>query len=137
MQIYLNSIQPLVMKYFFALLIIPFLSASKCGVHKKVAGENTKPVNDSISACVQKLIDDSKKETPPNEPIQIDEYLYKGKKVYFFTAQCCDQFNDLYDDSCRRICAPSGGFTGRGDGKCTDFDSTAKYVKLIWKNPVK
>ncbi len=114
------------MKNLIALLLIPFLSASECGNHKK----------DPVPACVQALIDKGTKE-PMDAPVQIDEYSYNGKKVYLFIAQCCDQYNMLYDDSCKAICAPSGGFTGRGDGKCKDFDSTAKHVKLIWKNPSK
>lgn len=127
------------MKYLFVLLIIPFLSASKCGEHKKKTSdqENTRLVNDSIPACVQKLIDDGNKEIPPSAPLQVDEYFYKNKKVFLLTAQCCDQFNMLYDDSCKAICAPSGGFTGRGDLRCPDFDSLAKHVKVIWKNPLK
>ncbi|MBI5858023.1 MAG: hypothetical protein HZB42_10310 [Sphingobacteriales bacterium] len=123
------------MKFLFTFLLVPFLSASKCG-HKKNSTESkdTAALNDSIPVCIQKLIDDGNKETPSNAPIQIDEYLYKGKKVFFFTAQCCDQFNMLYDDSCKAICAPSGGFTGRGDLRCTDFDSLAKHIKVIWRN---
>lgn len=137
-QRYFNSIQTFDMKFLFAFLLVPFLSVSKCG-HKKHSTESrdTTAVNDSIPACVQKLIDEGNKERPPNAPLQVDEYIYKNKKVFLFTAQCCDQFNMLYDDSCKAICAPSGGFTGRGDMKCGDFDSTAKHIKLIWKNPIK
>ena len=128
------------MKYLLVLLFIPFLSTTECGKHKKnatAAQKNNEPVKDTIPACVRKLIDEGNKETPPSAPIQIDEYLFNNKKVFLLTAQCCDQFNMLYDDSCKAICAPSGGFTGRGDGKCTDFDKEAKYVKMIWKNPAK
>lgn len=126
------------MKYLLILLLVPLFSASKCGEHKKenAGQENTEAAKDSIPACVQKLIDAGSKEIP-DAPLQVDEYLYKNKKVFLLTAQCCDQFNILYDDSCKAICAPSGGFTGRGDGKCTDFDSTAKHIKLLWKNPSK
>lgn len=41
-----------------------------------------------------------------------------GRPVYLFTAPCCDIGNPLYDAEGRFICAPSGGFTGQGDGKC-------------------
>ena len=92
-------------------------------------------MKDSIPVCVRKLIDEGNKEIPPNPPQQADEYFYNGKTVFLFTAQCCDQFNTLYDDSCKMICSPSGGITGRGDRKCEDFFKTAKHVKIIWKNP--
>ena len=83
------------------------------------------------------MIDVQQKEIPPNAPVQIEEYVYKGKTVYLFTAQCCDQYNVLYDDSCKMICAPSGGFIGKGDGKCEDFLKMARLVKLIWKESPK
>lgn len=38
--------------------------------------------------------------------------------LYLATAPCCDHFNGLYDRKGRRICAPSGGFSGVGDGTC-------------------
>ena len=123
------------MKYLLVLLLVPILSASDCGHHKKESAvkEDQQAAKDSIPVCVRALIG----KEPTEAPLQIDEYLYKGKKVYLFTPQCCDQFHMLYDDSCKSICAPTGGFTGRGDGKCTDFDSTAKHVKLIWASSSK
>ena len=44
-----------------------------------------------------------------------------SRRVYYFIASCCDQFNRLYDADGRFICAPSGGFTGAGDGQCPDW----------------
>jgi hypothetical protein len=40
----------------------------------------------------------------------------------------------VYDRNCNYVCAPDGGYTGKGDGKCKDFDSLAKEVRLIWKD---
>ncbi len=126
------------MKYLLVLLVFPFLSASECGKKKKKKIEDNKEaVKDSIPVCLRKLIDIANKEIPPNAPVQIDEYSYNGKKVFLLTAQCCDQFNTLYDDSCKMICSPSGGITGRGDRTCDNFSKNASFVKLVWKNPVK
>lgn len=127
------------MKYLLIVLVFPFLSASECGKKKKskTADNTTTTVQDSIPVCVRKLIDEANKEIPPNAPEKIDEYSYNGKTVFLFTAQCCDQFNTLYDDSCKAICSPSGGITGRGDRKCEDFSKTAKKVKTIWTNTAK
>ena len=127
------------MKYFFILFVFPFLSASDCGNHKAKDGstKNAEQAKDSVPVCIRKLIDEENKQDPPNTPEQVDEYVYNNKKVYLVIAHCCDQFNMLYDDSCKAICAPSGGFTGRGDAKCKDFDSVAKHVRLIWKDPSK
>ena len=129
------------MKYLLLLLIIPAISGSECGKKKDKAKADTETEqlidSTALPACVQQLIDDAKKEDPPNLPEQVDEYLYKGKKIYLVTAPCCDFFNMVYDDSCKNICAPTGGITGRGDGRCPDFDSVAKLVKQIWKKPSK
>ncbi len=130
------------MKYLLILLVFPFLSASECGKKKEKGNvtegdRNATSGNDSIPVCVRRLIDSANKEIPPNPPLQVDEYLYNGKKVFLFTAPCCDFFNMVYDDSCKAVCAPSGGITGKGDCKCEDFATTAKFVKLIWKNAEK
>jgi len=114
-------------------MILPLLSGSKCGDNK----EKKTTGAEAIPACVQKLIDEAAKANPPATPLAVDEYSYKGKKVYLFTADCCDFYNIAYDENCNPLCAPSGGFTGGGDGKCPDFDATAKKVKAVWKKPVK
>lgn len=127
------------MKYFLLLLSIPFLSASHCDHHKKgTTGDITDEADTSkIPACIKAMIPANSKAIPADAPMQIDQYRYKGKTVYAISAPCCDQFNTVMNDSCRVICAPSGGITGRGDGKCKDFADSAKLVKTIWKRPQK
>ena len=46
--------------------------------------------------------------------------VYQGKPAYLFIAPCCDMFNELYDSHGVKLCAPSGGFAGFGDGRCPD-----------------
>lgn len=123
------------MKYFLILMVFPFLSASECGKKKNKtdAANQQNERTDSIPACVRQIIDEATNEEPSNAPVRVDEYLYNEKTVYLVTAHCCDQYNMLYDTLCQPLCAPSGGFTGRGDGKCADFSNTAKHIKLIWK----
>lgn len=120
------------MKYILILLAFPILSASDCGKKKKITEEQKTP-EVSMPACLQKMIDDAGKQSPPEVPLQVDEYLYNGKTVYLVTAPCCDHYNTLYDTECKEICAPTGGFTGKGDGKCEDFSKTATHVKMVWK----
>lgn len=84
--------------------------------------------------CIQKKIDQIKKEPKWNPAAEVYEYEYKGKTVYYFTSDCCDQFNVVYDEQCNYVCAPDGGFTGKGDGKCSDFHSNAKKIRLVWKD---
>jgi hypothetical protein len=128
------------MKYLLVLLLVPLLTANKCGKDKKKAvqeTENEQQVKDPVPSCIRKIIDDAGKQSVAERPQQIDEYTVSGKRVYLYTAPCCDQYNILLDSNCKEICAPSGGFTGKGDGQCKDFDSTAKHVRLIWKAPSK
>ena len=61
------------------------------------------------------------------------------RPVYLFTPTCCDQFNPLYDADGRYICAPSGGFSGSGDGKCPAWahglDRKLRFPKLPREQP--
>lgn len=125
------------MKYFFVAFLLCFLYSCKGGNKTGSSPGVEEAVKDSVPACVRKLITDSEQELPPNPPLQIEEYLYKGKKTFLFTADCCDFFNTLYDDSCKMICAPTGGITGKGDWNCPDFAKEATLVKTIWKRTAK
>ncbi|CAF2432111.1 unnamed protein product [Rotaria sp. Silwood2] len=86
----------------------------------------------NIPQCIQKKIDSILAEPVWNPPATIRKYSYNNKPTYLLSSNCCDQFNDLYDKSCNRICAPSGGFTGQGDGQCRDFYQTAKFLGDVW-----
>ncbi|WP_236668554.1 DUF6970 domain-containing protein [Hymenobacter rubidus] len=70
-----------------------------------------------------------------NPITRILSYQYDGQTVYFETAPCCDQFSQLFDTKGRLICQPDGGITGRGDGKCPDFDKKKTNEKLVWQDP--
>lgn len=63
-------------------------------------------------------------------PLAVWESVYK-KKVFYIVEQCCDKFNNIYTMIGKKICAPDGGFSGRGDGKCPDF---RKNGRIIWKH---
>ena len=67
-------------------------------------------------------------------PSEVWQYQYGGRTVYYIPSPCCDQFNPLYDASGTVICAPDGGFTGRGDGRCTDFHTARTNGVLIWRD---
>ena len=69
-----------------------------------------------------------------NPPQSIWRYEYKGGTVYYIPPQCCDQFSQLYNASGSLICAPDGGITGTGDGKCSDFSSARSNGVMIWSD---
>lgn len=60
-------------------------------------------------------------------------YKYRGQTVYLFLPGCCDRMSELYDEKGKLICKPSGGITGRGDGRCRKFIQKRKYGVLLWK----
>lgn len=99
-----------------------------------LTGATCNKISRDIPACIQGKIDRIKNEPKWNPPAEVNEYLYNGQHVYLFTANCCDQYHILYDANCTILCAPSGGFTGKGDGKCPDFAEKAKHLRLVWKD---
>lgn len=90
-------------------------------------------LKDSIPACIRAKVDSFKKAQPHDQPQRVVEYQYKGKKVYYIVMPCCDFFNEVYDDKCKMIGSPDGGFTGKGDGRLPDFFTAATKEKLIWE----
>ena len=44
--------------------------------------------------------------------------LFEDGPAYLIPSPCCDKFDYFYDSRGVIVCAPSGGFTGRGDGSC-------------------
>ena len=92
-------------------------------------GENFLPL------WLMQMIDGFIKEPAADHPLIIRQFGYKGAVFYHFTSQCCDQFNYLYDVTGSMICAPDGGFSGGGDGKCPDFTGTRTGGAVIWENP--
>lgn len=93
-----------------------------------------KKVTDGVPGCIQQLIRDYQSKPKQNPSASIYEYDYKGQKVYYVTAPCCDQMNKVYDANCNVLCHPDGGFTGKGDGKCPDFNASKTNEVLIWKD---
>ena len=110
--------------FLFTLVIILTVAAQKC---KKDQGSG-------IPTCIKEKIEQIKKEPRWNPPAEVREYKYQEKRVFYFTSNCCDQYNQVYDDSCNLICAADGGLTGKGDGKCPDFIQAANMVEVVWKD---
>ena len=89
--------------------------------------------NVPLPICIKNKIDSFKVKEAHERPQKVVEYMYKGKKVYYVVMPCCDFFNEVYDENCKMLGSPDGGFTGKGDGKLPDFFTEAKNEKLIWE----
>lgn len=134
------------MKYILILLLMPLFGNTDCKnkntkkdvVEEKNSNLNTFPVvSAALPACVDSIITKAGKDQPPVKAEKVELYSWDGKQVYLITWQCCDFFNEVYDNNCKRICAPSGGITGRGEGNCPDFVKNAKLIKQILPVPLK
>jgi hypothetical protein len=90
------------------------------------SGETPSETTD-VPTCLSDLT------TQQNPPLEIWSYQYNGQLVYLTKPDCCDQYEQLYSSACSLLCAPGGGFSGKGDGKCPDFYDKATNGKLVWK----
>ncbi len=86
-----------------------------------------------VPRCVEREIRKIKREEVRNPPAKVWRLTFDNAIYYYITSDCCDQFNLLYDTNCDVVCAPDGGFTGRGDGNCPDL-SEAIAETLIWED---
>ena len=67
-----------------------------------------------------------------DKPLSISRWNVDGKTYYAIRPDCCDAFNEIWDEQCNYICAPSGGITGQGDGNCPAWSEVGVYT-LIWE----
>jgi len=112
------------MKWIIALGLFVVLQSKECKKDQAIR----------VPPCVQDKIQAIMQQPKYNPPATVYRYIYMDKYVYLFSSPCCDQFNYLYDKNCNIICAPTGGFTGKGDGKCANFKQMASDETLIWKD---
>jgi len=70
--------------------------------------------------------------TSDHWPERIDLYAWNGSDVYLTDFGCCDRFIEVYDLQCNYLCAPEGGLTAGGDGRCPDFHDDATYLDTLY-----
>ncbi len=103
-----------------SLLIVCFFFLGSCATAKK---------KETLPGCILTKIEELKSKN--DNSAFVYQYTNHGQIVYLISPGCCDMFEELYDEECNYICAPSGGFTGKGDGKCRDLD--LQNEKVIWE----
>jgi hypothetical protein len=84
-----------------------------------------------IPACITKIIRQKQLEPETNPPTTIEQWNVDGHTYYYITSDCCDQFNNLYDEDCNYVCAPDGGITGSGDQNCPEFSLPIEKI-ILW-----
>ncbi len=87
---------------------------------------------------LQSLITRLQSEPVRNPPAKIIRYTQARRSYYYVPPAAGDQFSSLYNSTGKEICAPDGGLTGTGDGKCPSFVrkmlSSHEPEKVIWQD---
>jgi hypothetical protein len=89
----------------------------------------------ALPQWLQSMIAQIESEPVTNPPSAIYRYRYQGASVYFRPERCCDLPSELYDEAGQLLCHPSGGITGRGDGRCPDFFNSRGDERVVWQDP--
>lgn len=92
-------------------------------------------VDRNTPACIKNIITSLQNQPVRNPAATVYEYTYQNQKVYYITADCCDQYNLLYNSNCNIICAPDGGIAGHGDRACEGFFTARTDERLVWRDP--
>jgi hypothetical protein len=70
----------------------------------------------------------------PAAPRVVYEVRHGDGVAYYTTAGCCDQLDPLVDARGVLVCYPSGGITGRGDGKCPGALPPPAAWREVWRH---
>ena len=70
----------------------------------------------------------------PAAPRAVYEVRRGDGIAYYVKAGCCDQLDPLVDARGVLVCYPSGGFTGRGDGKCPQALPPEADRREVWRH---
>lgn len=90
---------------------------------------------DALPAWLQQAIATYQAHPHADAPQSIWRITHHGAPAYYVVAPCCDRYNDLLDAKGEHICSPSGGYAGRGDGRCPAPVDPGTEVHLVWSHP--
>jgi hypothetical protein len=118
-------------------LVAAMLTLSAMGVWAQQTSNDVRASTDMATkpAWLVQLIARFEADAVANPPVRVVRYRYRDVDVYYVSARCCDIPSRLYDANGAVLCAPDGGKTGRGDGRCADFQRAASEPELVWKDP--
>jgi len=84
--------------------------------------------NSEIPECIQTMLD-----VDDLNYVSLSSFEWNGEVYYYFYSQCCDFYNDLYDEDCNYVCSPDGGIHGGGDGQCPNFRQESCCEVVLWE----
>lgn len=86
---------------------------------------------EGFAPAVQRNVINAVYQATPNA-VGVDMYLYRRQYVLLVNVGCCD-FNAMaYDIYGKRLGAPFGGISGKGDGTMSDWFPNAKFVQHMF-----
>ena len=136
----------------FLLLAAAATSLAGCANPDKVAAAAATPVEPSViadtggnpppaahvapglPAWLAAMVADYDAQPARTAPGAVYALPYLGGTAYLVTTSCCDQFDPLYDARGVVLCHPSGGFSGRGDGKCPAHLPPDADRREVWRH---
>jgi uncharacterized protein DUF6970 len=80
------------------------------------------------------MIDQFEDPSLANPPAFIARYTYQNQVVYYVAPRCCDIWSTLYTSTGAVLCAPDGGLSGEGDGRCPDFAARRRDELIVWQS---
>jgi len=110
------------------LCVVVFLAAG-CG------GSNREPQSGDSPEWLEQLIVSLQAEPVANPPATITQFRYQGATVYYLAPRCCDVASEVLSADGSLVCSPDGGLSGRGDGKCANFQTEATLERVVWRDP--
>lgn len=115
----------MIKRYRVSLLLLLVLAGSTGEVFAEISEE---------PKWVQDLIAKLQAEPVANPPAFLIRYSHAGTSYYYLPPRCCDIPGKLFNAEGKAICAPDGGLTGKGDGRCPDFVHGLKNGVKIWED---
>lgn len=85
-----------------------------------------------VPNCIENKIRINKKRLVQDPAVSVWQWKVDGKTYYHFLTDCCDRLNYLYDNKCKLVCSPDGGFSGKGNEDCPQFFGEIERT-LIWE----
>ena len=113
------------MRKIFSVVAVIVLFAS-CSTSQKLTAQSEVPM------CLMTKIQQMTADKSQGEPLYVTMFDYRGQKVYYVAAACCDKYNMVFDKDCKLLGYPDGGLMGKGDGSLPNFRQEATNGKAIW-----